>query len=282
MSGELSIFTNEEFGEVRGIEVNGDAWLVGEDVINRLKYDTSKNSYSKYIKRYCDEEDFVLYDAKTQVQNGLQFDYKELGQRGGYLINESGMYSLVFGSKLPSAKKFKHWVTSEVLPSIRKHGAYMTENTIEKALTDPDFLIQLATQLKEEREQKKKLEVMNAAKDQVICELKPKADYTDEILKCPGTVTITQIAKDYGMSGTKMNKILNELGVQFKKSGQWFIYEKYNGKGYTKSQTVQIERHGVKDCVMNTKWTQKGRLFLYELLKNNGIYPNIEKVDLLG
>ena len=145
MSGELSIFTNEEFGEVRGIEVNGDAWLAGEDVVNRLKYDTSKNSYSKYIKRYCDEEDFILYDAKAQVQNRLQFDYKELGQRGGYLINESGMYSLVFGSKLPSAKKFKHWVTSEVLPSIRKHGAYMTENTIEKALTFPFFFTQSAT-----------------------------------------------------------------------------------------------------------------------------------------
>ena len=196
-------------------------------------------------------------------------------------LTEDGLYEVLMQSHKPIAKQFKKEVKN-ILKTIRKHGAYMTENTIEKALTSPDFLIQLATQLKEEREQKKKLEVMNAAKDQVICELKPKADYTDEILKCPGTVTITQIAKDYGMSGTKMNKILNELGVQFKKSGQWFIYEKYNGKGYTKSQTVQIERHGVKDCVMNTKWTQKGRLFLYELLKNEGIYPSIEKVDMLG
>ena len=141
----------------------------------------------------------------------------------------------------------------------------------------PVTYIEALEQLLASEKEKERLALENKEQLQIIGELQPKADYTDEILKCPGTVTITQIAKDYGMSGTKMNKILNELGVQFKKSGQWFIYEKYNGKGYTKSQTVQIERHGVKDCVMNTKWTQKGRLFLYELLKNEGIYPNIEK-----
>lgn len=111
--------------------------------------------------------------------------------------------------------------------------------------------------------------------------LRKKEDYIDEILKCNGTVTITQIANDYGMSDTKMNKILNELGVQFKKSNQWLICEKYNCKGYTKRQAVQIERDGCKDWVMKTKWTQKGRLFLYELLKNEGIYPSIEKADII-
>ena len=146
----------------------------------------------------------------------------------------------------------------------------------------PVTYIEALEQLLASEKEKERLALENKEQLQIIGELQPKADYTDEILKCPGTVTITQIAKDYGMSGTKMNKILNELGVQFKKSGQWFIYEKYNGKGYTKSQTVQIERHGVKDCVMNTKWTQKGRLFLYELLKNEGIYPNIEKADMIG
>ena len=221
MSGELSIFTNEEFGEVRGIEVNGDAWLVGEDVVNRLKYDTSKNSYSKYIKRYCDEEDFVLYDAKTQVQNGLQFDYKKLGQRGGYLINESGMYSLVSGSKLPSAKKFKHRVTSEVLPSIRKHGAYMTENTIEKALTSPDFLIQLATKLKEEQEARKKAEA-------TIEEQKPLVSFANTVTESSDCLDMGEFAKvikdkDINMGRNKLfqwlrdNKYLMNNNVPYQK-----------------------------------------------------------------
>ena len=265
MNNELRTFTKEEFGTVRTMMIDGKPYFVGIDIAKALGYKRPKDAVSAHCKGA------VKYSLPT---NG--------GEQLFNVIPEGDIYRLVMRSKLPSAEKFESWVFDEVLPQIRKHGAYMTEDTLEKALTDPDFLIQLATQLKEEREQKKKLEVMNAAKDQVICELKPKADYTDEILKCPGTVTITQIAKDYGMSGTKMNKILNELGVQFKKSGQWFIYEKYNGKGYTKSQTVQIQRHGVKDCVLNTKWTQKGRLFLYELLKNEGIYPSIEKVDMIG
>ena len=263
MENELRAFKKEEFGTVRTMIIDGEPWFVGKDVAEALGYADPKSTISKKI----DNEDKGV--SKMATPSGTQ----EMT-----IINESGLYSLVLSSKIPTAKKFKRWITSEVIPSIRKNGMYATDDL----LNNLDLLISVATQLKEEREQKKKLEVMNAAKDQVICELQPKADYTDEILKCPGTVTITQIAKDYGMSGTKMNKILNELGVQFKKSGQWFIYEKYNGKGYTKSQTVQIERHGVKDCVMNTKWTQKGRLFLYELLKNEGIYPSIEKVDMLG
>ena len=265
MNNELIAFTKEEFGTVRTMIIDGKPYFCASDVAKALGYKRPNDAVSQHCR--------ATVKHSTHISGKMQ----EIN-----FIPEGDIYRLIMRSKLPSAEKFESWVFDEVLPQIRKHGAYMTENTIEKALTSPDFLIQLATQLKEEREQKKKLEVMNAAKDQVICELKPKADYTDEILKCPGTVTITQIAKDYGMSGTKMNKILNELGVQFKKSGQWFIYEKYNGKGYTKSQTVQIKRHGVKDCVMNTKWTQKGRLCLEELLKNEGIYPNIEKADIIG
>ena len=263
MSGELSIFTNEEFGEVRGIEVNGDAWLVGEDVVNRLKYDTSKNSYSKYIKRYCDEEDFVLYDAKTQVQNGLQFDYKELGQRGGYLINESGMYSLVFGSKLPSAKKFKHWVTSEVLPSIRKHGAYMTENTIEKALTSPDFLIQLATKLKEEQEARKKAEA-------TIEEQKPLVSFANTVTESSDCLDMGEFAKvikdkDINMGRNKLfqwlrdNKYLMNNNVP---------YQKYIDNGVFK--VIEVTKKSAYDdgrIYTKTLVTGKGQVYILEKLK---------------
>lgn len=117
-----------------------------------------------------------------------------------------------------------------------------------------------------------------AIQNQQISELKAKADYTDMILQSKGLVTITQIAKDYGMTGAKMNQKLHELGVQYKQSSQWLLYAKYHGKGYTHSETVKITRkNGMPDVSMNTKWTQKGRLFLYTLLKDNGIIPCIER-----
>lgn len=126
-------------------------------------------------------------------------------------------------------------------------------------------------------ERQRLIEEVNV-KDQVIGELKPKADYTDRILKNPGLVTITQIAKDYGMSGQEMNQKLHELGIQFKQSGQWLLYRDYHGKGYTHSETVDITRaDGRADVKMNTKWTTKGRLFLYGKLKEAGIVPVIEK-----
>lgn len=127
----------------------------------------------------------------------------------------------------------------------------------------------------EEREQ---LQIESAQQKQIIGELKPKADYTDTILKNKGLVTITQIAKDYGMSGTKMNELLHGYGIQYKQSEQWLLYIKYQDKGYTHSETINIiRRDGRPDITMNTKWTQKGRLFIYGLLKKSGILPVIEQ-----
>lgn len=117
--------------------------------------------------------------------------------------------------------------------------------------------------------------------NQIIGELKPKADYMDNILKNPGLVTITQIAKDYGMTGQAMNALLHDLGIQYKQSDQWLLYKQYSGLGYTFSQTFDITRNdGRPDIKLNTKWTQKGRLFLYELLRGNGVFPEIEKLKL--
>ena len=122
------------------------------------------------------------------------------------------------------------------------------------------------------------LKLITSQQSQIIGELKPKADYTDAILKNPGLVTITQIAKDYGMSGKKMNNILHDLHIQYKQSGQWLLYSEHHGKGYAHSETVDIKRsNGKEDIKMNTKWTQKGRLFIYELLKKNEILPLIER-----
>lgn len=256
MKKDLQIFSNKEFGEIRVIEKNGEPLFVGKDIAEILGYSNPQ----KALRDHVDQFDRGVNELDTPG-----------GKQKMIVINESGLYSLIFGSKLDSAKKFKQWVTSEVLPSIRKHGAYLTPDKIEQVLLNPDTIIQLATKLKEEQE-------LNRKQQQIIGELKPKADYTDRILKNKGLVTITQIAKDYGMSGTEMNKLLHDLKVQYKQSGQWLLYKEHHGKGYTHSETIDIKRSdGSPDIRMNTKWTQKGRLFLYDLLKANNVLPDIEK-----
>lgn len=189
----------------------------------------------------------------------------------GDFITEPQFYKLAIKANNDTAEKFQDWVTSEVLPAIRKHGTYMTDQTIEDVLTNPDTIIRLATDLKNERKEKLMLA-------QQVTELKPKADYTDLILSNKTLVTITFIAKDYGMSGLAMNKLLHDLGVQYSQSGVWLLYAKHQTKGWTQSETTEVvKKDGSKKLVMNTKWTQKGRLGLYELLKDNGYLPLIEQ-----
>ena len=163
---------------------------------------------------------------------------------------------------------------------------HQMEEVIQNHVPQGQELIALAVLeanklLEEQRVQIGLLQTEVKVKDQLIGELKPRADYTDKILKNTGLVTMTQIAKDYGMTGQAMNKLLHELGVQYKQSGQWLLYSKYHGMGYTHSETVDIVRSdGRPDVKMNTKWTQKGRLFLYNLLKENGVVPVIEQNDV--
>ncbi len=147
---------------------------------------------------------------------------------------------------------------------------------VEKAWNSPEMIMKRALEFANKQVENLKLE--NAQKNQIIGELKPKADYTDFILNNPGLVTITQISKDYGMSGQELNNTLHKLGVQYKQSEQWLLYSRHHGKGYTHSETIPITRsNGKNDVKMNTKWTQKGRLFIYELLKEKGVLPMIER-----
>lgn len=192
------------------------------------------------------------------------------------------------GSKLESAKEFKRWVTSEVLPSIRKHGIYATGDTIDKMIDDPDFGIKLLQQLKEERERRINLqnrvgvlEERVAVQGQQIAEMNPKAAYYDMILNAKGLVSITTIAKDYGMSATKMNAPLHELGVQWKQNKTWVLYQKYADKGYANTKTTEYQNsNGEYKVAVHTYWTQKGRLFLYETLKKADVLPKIERPHL--
>ena len=255
---QLQIFENKEFGKIRTVEINNEPYFVGKDVADILGYTNAP----KAIRDHVDTEDKTVNESFTV--NGTK----------GILINESGLYSLILSSKLPTAKKFKRWVTSEVLPSIRKHGLYATDELI----ANPDIAIAAFQALKEEREQRQLLQFECNKQKQIIGELKPKADYTDIILQSKSLVTVTQIAKDYGMSGTAMNEMLHRYGIQYKQSGQWLLYSKYHNNGFTHSETVTITHSdGRTGTVMNTKWTQKGRLFIYNLLKSYGILPVIER-----
>lgn len=166
----------------------------------------------------------------------------------------------------------------DTLKKVKETGAYVEDITIENVILNPDFGIKLLTELKIKKEKIKTLEVTNKQQEQLIGELKPKADYTDTILQSKALVNINQIAKDYGMSARQMNKILAEKNIQYKQGNQWLLYKKYHDKGYTSSETVNIERKdGTPDVIMRTKWTQKGRLFIYDLLKSDGIIPLIER-----
>ena len=258
---ELQVFNSKEFGDIRTTEIDGKPYFVANDVARALGY-----------KRPADA---VTAHCKGSVKHRYLTDG---GEQELKVIPEGDIYRLTVRSKLPSAEKFEKWVFDEVIPSIHQYGAYMTEQTIEKALASPDFLIQLATKLKDEQTKRKEAETEIRVKDQIIGELKPKADYYDEILKNPGLVTITQIAKDYGMSGKKMNRILHELGIQYKQIEQWLLYSDYHCLGYTQSEVTDIIRSdGTPDVKLLTKWTMKGRLFLYNKLKEKGIIPVIEQ-----
>lgn len=257
---ELKTFKFEN-QQVRTLTIDEEPYFLGKDVAVILGYSNSRKALQDHVDLEDKKDGVTIRDSIGREQTPV-------------VINESGLYSLIMSSKLPTAKKFKRWVTSEVLPTIRKHGAYMTDQKIEEVLTDPDTIIQLATQLKEEREAR-------LIAEQQVNELKPKATYYDRILANPALVTITVIAKDYGMSGAAMNKKLHDLGVQYRQGNIWLLYSKYQKLGWTQSETHMIERNdGTEKAVVNTKWTQKGRLGLYELLKQNDVLPLIEKDEV--
>ena len=249
---------NSQFGTIRAVDQDGEPWFVGKDVAKILQHERA----TKAIVDRVDEEDRIMLDKKTQSQFRT-----ELGQRGGWIVNESGLYCLILSSKMPSARKFRHWITAEVLPSLRKHSAYFTAETLHKTMSDPRELAKLLTTLADEQDKRRKLEEENAF-------LSVKAKYYDRILQSKNSVPLTQIAKDYGMSAIAFNKMLHDYGIQYPIRGSWVLYAEYSDKNYTQSKTYQI---GDDKAVMHTSWTQKGRLFLYNFLKEHGVLPMCER-----
>lgn len=256
---ELQVFSNEEFGQVRTLTINDEPWFVGKEVANILQYTNT----AKAIRDHVDEEDKLNERIVLAGQN-----------REVIIINESGLYSLIMSSKMPKAKQFKRWVTSEVLPAIRRHGMY----AVDEVLENPDMLISALTALKEERERGKLKDATIAVQNQQIAEMKPKANYYDFVLNSKDLVSISKIAKDYGWSARRMNEYLREKKVQYRQGKIWLLYQKYAEMGYTSTKTHSYAGDdGGMHTQVHTYWTQAGRLFIYDLLKADGILPTMER-----
>lgn len=267
MNDEIQIFNNEEFGEIRTVMIEGEPWFVGKDVAEALGYSNTKDALSTHV----DQDDRSV----LQRSENATFD---IPNRGLTIINESGVYALVFGSKLPGAKQFKRWVTSEVLPALRKSGKYEMEKASDVEILARAVLV-AQNVIREKDDQILALEEKVESQQQTIEDYQPKVEYLDTILSCPDAVTTTQIAADYDLSAKRLNVILMEEGLQRKVGGQWILYRKHMGKGYTKSETIQISHaDGTTGVKMQTKWTQKGRLAIYDILKAKGIVPVMDRV----
>lgn len=245
---EIQIFKNEKFGMVRTVVIDGEPWFVGKDIADILGYKDTSDA----LKRHVDG-----YDKLSRC-------FTDSGQsREMYIINESGLYGLIFSSKLSKAKEFKHWVTSEVLPSIRKHGAYMSAEVIERTLNDPDFIIQLATSLKKERQARKLAE-------DTIKEQKPLVDFAIHVTESSDTVDVGEFAKI--VKNENINIGRNRLFEWLRRNGYLMNgntpYQKYIENGlFEVVETTKATVYGTK-IFPKTVITGKGQAFLIEKLRH--------------
>lgn len=245
---DLQVFTNDAFGTIRTVEHEDKVYFCGRDVATALGYKDPTNA----IKQHCKG---VAIHHPLETAGGVQ-DTR--------FITEGDLYRLIFSSKLPAAQDFEAWVVNEVLPTIRRHGVY----AIDELLDNDEFLEHAIIQLRSERAKR-------LAAEQALLEAAPKVSYYDVVLQSDSLLTITEIAKDYGLSAKKLNLLLHEAGVQFKQSGRWFLYARFAEQGYTQSKTHEYDEGKTRTHMY---WTQKGRLFVYDLLKNQfGLLPVIEQ-----
>lgn len=245
---ELTIFKNEQFGEMRTVTIGEEIWFVGKDVAEILGYSNPNEA----VQDHVDKEDKL----NSKMLSSLKL---ELGQRGGWLINESGLYSLILSSKLPSAKEFKRWVTSEVLPSIRKHGAYMSPETIERVITDPDFIIRLANELK--------------TAQQKVAELQPKADYFDTVASSNGLTSFRETAKAFGVRESDFIRFIERTKLCYRNSRSKLIpYAEYLNKKWFEVKEVTYGPSDSPRTTLYTKITPLGRTEIFNKMRKAGGY----------
>ena len=263
MENKLTVFTSPEFGDLQTLEVDGKIYFPATRCAEILGYQLPR----KAVLDHCKEDGVLKRNVIDRLGRNQEMKF----------IDEGNLYRLIFSSKLPAAQKFERWVVDEVLPAIRNQGFYIDP----RREIDPDVVINLCNQIKEQR---RKLELAledNHILEQQVHELAPKASYYDLILNCKDLVSVSEIAKDYGLTAKRLNEILKQLNVQYQLPGQktWLLKSKYAGKGYTGSKTHDyLGSDGENHSKMHTYWTQSGRLFIYDLLKSRcGILPIIER-----
>ena len=265
----MQVFNNETFGNVRVKMINDEPWFMGRDVCKALGYVNNRKALMDHVDEEDKKDGVEIRDSIGRVQKGI-------------VINESGLYSLILRSKRDSAKEFKRWITSEILPVIRKTGGYVNndEMFINTYLPNADeqTKIMFKSSLTAIRELNGKIDTLNGEikkLDGQVSELgnkvevmTPKAEYYDDVLQSEGLVSITTIAKDYGKSALWMNNFLHQHKVQFKQNNTWVLYAKHSGKVYTKSKTYYNEKTGRSKVTMY--WTQKGREAIDRMMKYYG------------
>ena len=250
---KIQIFSNDEFGEIRVLIINGEPWFIGKDIAELLGYSNPRNA----VPAHVDSEDKL----RTQIEYAGQ-------RREVTIINESGLYSLIMSSKLSTAKKFKHWVTSKVLPSIRKHGAYLTDNTLEEALTSPDFLIKLATQLKKEKQARLEAE-------KKIEEQKPKVIFADAVSASKSSILIGDLAKLIRQNGVEVGQ--KRLFEWLRQNG--WLMKSGNSKNMPTQRGMEmklfevkegsyVDSNGVNVVTKTTKVTGKGQQYFVNVFLN--------------
>ena len=259
----IKIFRHEQFGEIRICLADAKELFCLSDVCKALAIGNPSD-----VKRRLSGRGVDTIETPIKNQYGTV-----VAQKLSY-IDEPNLYRCIFQSRKAEAEQFQNWVFEEVLPSIRRNGAYLTDDALAHFAEDPDYGIKLLNTLKRERTERLALMKENATLSMENERMKPMADYCAKILACTDTVTVTQIAQDYGMTAQDFNEMLADMGIQYRCGRQWILYSGYKQQGYVQSATTTYTRFdGTKGVRVSSRWTQLGRIFLYERLKGEGVMP---------
>jgi len=246
---KIQVFNSKEFGQLEILTIGEKPYFPATDCAKLLGYKTPQDAITRHCKGYV---------KHVALSNG--------GEQTKNFIPEGDLYRLIIRSKLPAAEQFERWVFDEILPTIRKHGGYVTDELLKRFNEKSDEAEIFFNALREERTNR---EVLH----EYIKIIAPKAEYCDIILQCDNSIPVSVIAKDYGMTATAFNKLLHSVGIQYKIGGTWLLYQKYSGCGFTETSTYRTST----TATVHTRWTQSGRRLIYDVLKNYGVLPECER-----